>query len=204
MAQRVAAVLAVVLGAACGAAASPGPTAVPAPAAVVLERETPAAAEAPPTTGAAGAPEAAPAAQPPSRPSPSDDLTFCVDEVNRYRKKAGRPPLQRSADLETFAAEGAASDARTRKPHQHFGRVPYPRPFSEMGENVIPWWPVKQYGSVREVIRAGTSGMWDEGPGGGHYENLVGSFTQIGCGIHVAGGEVTIVQDFLRPPDPRK
>jgi uncharacterized protein YkwD len=136
--------------------------------------------------------------------SASDDLQFCVDEVNRYRKKAGKPPLQRSPELEAFAAEGAAADTRARTPHRHFSRVPYPRPFSEMGENVIPWWPLKQYGSVREIMRVGTSGMWDEGPGGGHYENLVGNFTHVGCGIHVANGEVTVTQDFLRPPDPRK
>ena len=141
---------------------------------------------------------AAPAAPPP------DDLTFCVDETNRYRKKAGKPPLQRSAELETFAAEGAAADAKARRPHGHFSRVAYPHPYREMGENVIPWWPLKQYGSVREVIRQGLSGMWGEGPGGGHYENLVGNYTEIGCGIHIANGEVTVTQDFLLPPEGRR
>jgi uncharacterized protein YkwD len=157
--------------------------------------------------GGAGTParaSAEPAEAKAAKPSFADDLAFCVDEINRYRKKAGKAPLQRSAELEAFAAEGAAYDARIRKPHEHFGRVPYPHGYSEMGENVIPWWPAKQYGSVKDVIRAGTQGMWSEGPGGGHYENLVGNFMQVGCGIHVANGEITVTQDFLKPPDPRK
>ncbi len=144
------------------------------------------------------------AAAPKSESKPDDDLVFCVDETNRYRKKAGKPALRRSAQLEAFAAEGAAADARSRRPHGHFSSVAYPHAYREMGENVIPWWPLKQYGSVREIIRVGLSGMWAEGPGGGHYENLVGNFTEVGCGIHIANGEVTVTQDFLRPPDGRR
>jgi uncharacterized protein YkwD len=129
-----------------------------------------------------------------------DDLGFCVEEINRYRGRAKKPPLERSADLEAFAAEGAKVDSAARQAHHHFSRVPYPHPYREMGENEIPWWPAAQYGSVADVLRTGLAGMWDEGPGGGHYENLVGRFSYVGCGIHVAGGEVTVVMDFLRLP----
>ncbi len=129
-----------------------------------------------------------------------DALAFCVDEINTYRARAKKPALQRSPELESFAADGAKSDAAARQPHHHFSRVAYPHPYREMGENEIPWWPRAQYGSVEEIIRAGLAGMWAEGPGGGHYENLVGKFTQVGCGIHVAGDEVTVTMDFLRPP----
>jgi uncharacterized protein YkwD len=131
---------------------------------------------------------------------PPDDMALCVEEINRLRERAKLPPLARSAELEAFAAAGAADDAAARQAHHHFSRVPYPHPYREMGENEIPWWPSAQYGSVADIVRAGLAGMWDEGPGGGHYQNLVGRFTQVGCGLHVARGEVTVVMDFLRAP----
>lgn len=131
---------------------------------------------------------------------PADDLAFCVDEINKYRARGKKPALQRSAELESFAAEGAKADSAARQAHHHFSRVAYPHPYREMGENEIPWWPRAQYGSIEEIIRAGLDGMWAEGPGGGHYDNLVGKYTHVGCGVHVAGDEVTVVMDFLRPP----
>jgi uncharacterized protein YkwD len=136
---------------------------------------------------------------PAARGGSGGDLVFCVDEINRYRKLAKLPLLRRSADLEAYAAAGAAIDAKARQAHHHFSTTTYPHPFREMGENEIPWWPAQQYGTTRDVIRAGTKSMWDEGPGGGHYQNLIGSYTQVGCGIHMANGEVTVVSDFLLP-----
>jgi len=137
--------------------------------------------------GRPAAPAPAPAAQ-------GSDVTFCVDEINRYRKRAGRRPLRRSAELERYAAAGAKHDVRVRRAHDHFARVPMPGPLSAAAENEIPWWPLQ--GTVRDVIRAGIASMWNEGRGGGHYENLVGHFDEVGCGLHVGRGEVTIVQDF--------
>jgi hypothetical protein len=46
------------------------------------------------------------------------------------------------------------------------------------------------------VIQQGLAMMWAEGPGGGHYENMRGSYTQLGCGVFVNGNEITVVQDF--------
>jgi hypothetical protein len=191
-------------GTACGAGAlAVAPT--PAPAPVVAPGPEPAAAPEP-----AAPPEPATAPEPAPPPAVVEaaaradgDLAFCVEEVNRYRRRAGKVLLDRSTELDAFAAEGARVDSRARRAHRHFSTVTYPHPYVEMGENLIPWWPEKQYGTVREIIRVGLKGMWDEGPGGGHYENLVGNFTHVGCGIHIENGEVTVVQDFLRPPPHR-
>jgi hypothetical protein len=38
--------------------------------------------------------------------------------------------------------------------------------------------------------------MWAEGPGGGHYENMIGDYRQVSCGISIVNGEVTVTQDF--------
>jgi len=162
---------------------------------------TPAPAPAP-APAAAPAPDAPPVVVEAAATVPyGDELAFCVEETNRYRKRAGKPLLTRSSELEAFAAAGAAVDAKAKQAHRHFSHVAYPHPYREMGENEIPWWPERQHGSVRDIIKFGLAGMWDEGPGGGHYENLVGNFTRVGCGIHVADGAVTVVQDLLRPPE---
>jgi hypothetical protein len=39
--------------------------------------------------------------------------------------------------------------------------------------------------------------MWDEGPGGGHYDNIAGDQKEAGCGIYVTpSGAVWVIQDF--------
>src|SRR5690606_31253499 len=122
------------------------------------------------------------------------ELVFCVEETNRYRAMLELAPLERSAALEAYAAEGARIDHESGQPHKHFsdtggGGIAF-------AENEIPNWNVSQLGSVEEVIRAGLAQMWAEGPGGGHHDNMAGDYGTLGCGIHLAGGGVTVVQDF--------
>jgi uncharacterized protein YkwD len=157
-----------------------------------------------PVAPAPAAPVAAPpmppvvAARAPAAPR-DDDLAFCVEEANRIRARAHLPPLQRSDELDAFAAAAARGDAHARRPHHHFSTATYPHPYSQMGENEIPWWPQARYGSVREVIHQGIEGMFAEGPGGGHHDNLTGPFAAVGCGIFVEKDEVTVAWDFWRP-----
>jgi hypothetical protein len=122
------------------------------------------------------------------------DLDFCVARTNEYRSSIGRPALMRSAVLESYAAAAAPHDGSARAVHLYFhktrgGGVAF-------AENQIPWWPLPQYGSVREVIRQGLEMMWAEGRGGGHYENIVGGYREVGCGVFVDGPRVTVVQAF--------
>ena len=122
--------------------------------------------------------------------SPLDaELTFCVAETNRYRAMLGLPPVARSSALEAYAADGAREDGLAHAAHQHFRSV---RGIA-FAENEIPWW---RSTSVRTVMQQGLAMMWAEGPGGGHYENMRGRYTQLGCGVFVNGLEITIVQDF--------
>jgi uncharacterized protein YkwD len=121
----------------------------------------------------------------------------CVDVINGYRSSIGKPALARSADLEACAAEGALYDSQhPSPPHAHFrstggcGGTAY-------GENEIPGWPLNMYGSIMATIDEGTAMMWGEGPGGGHYENITGDYTRVGCGIYVDTSEgVWVVQDY--------
>jgi uncharacterized protein YkwD len=138
---------------------------------------------APPPPSAATAPK-----------SNTSDLELCVAEVNHYRRKLGLRALERSPELEACAAEGARVDHASGQPHGHF--------MSTQGcgisfaENEIPRWPLDYAGSVTNTIKKGIADMWAEGPGGGHYENMKGDYTELGCGIFVDGSAVTVVQDY--------
>ena len=98
-----------------------------------------------------------------------------------------------------WAAEGAKHDHGVRRAHDHFNTRRFPGSFSALAENELPWWHLEGGGSVRTVIREGIASMWAEGPGGGHYENLVGKYTEMGCGIWIEGDAITVVQDFRTP-----
>lgn len=124
-----------------------------------------------------------------------DELQRCVDLVNEYRATIHRSPLARSAALESFAAKAAVNDGLAHVGHQYFrhtngGGV-------SRAENAIPWWPLASIdGGVRGALEQGVRMMWDEGPAGAHYRNMAGRYSELGCGIFVNGGEVTIVQEF--------
>ena len=39
--------------------------------------------------------------------------------------------------------------------------------------------------------------MFDEGPGGGHYDNMMNArFRRVGIGLHYAGGKLYLTNDF--------
>lgn len=129
-----------------------------------------------------------------SRPgSATAYLVYCVSETNRYRATIGAPPLVRSAELEAYAAGGARTDATARDAHSHFKST---SGGMAVAENELPWWPLGRFRTVQDVMRQGIAEMWAEGPGGGHYENLTGPYTEMGCGVFIHNGEITVVQDF--------
>ena len=135
----------------------------------------------------------APTSSNPAAPSSNleAELTFCVNETNRYRATQDLSALTRSGALEAYAAAGAQEDGLAHAPHQHFrstngGGLAW-------AENEIPWWSAT---SSHAVIQQGLAMMWAEGPGGGHYENMRGPYTQLGCGVFANGNEITVVQDF--------
>ena len=134
----------------------------------------------------------------PSSPSPAKlsnggttaDLTFCVTETNRYRAMVSRTALTESASVEDFAAAAAQSDTQSGIPHGYYNA--HSPGFS--AENEAPEWPVTS--SIQNTIAAAIAAFWSEGPGGAHYQNLIGPYTQLGCGLFVIGQSVTIVQDY--------
>jgi hypothetical protein len=119
------------------------------------------------------------------------ELAYCVDEINRYRASIDVPALQRSAALEAFSAIVARHDATIREAHAYF-RLTNGAGIAR-AETEILWWKNQP---VQQVIRKGLAQMWQAGPGGSHYGVLAGDYTEVGCGIFVANGDVTVAQDF--------
>lgn len=119
------------------------------------------------------------------------NLSFCTEEINRYRATVGLPALARSMDLDSFAGQAAEHDARLGVPHEYF-RKTNGGGVARAENQLLKW---RGYG-VNEVIRRGVAEMWAEGPTGSHYKVLTGNYTQVGCGVFMNGSEVSISQDF--------
>jgi hypothetical protein len=53
------------------------------------------------------------------------------------------------------------------------------------------------YGSVASTLGGCIDAMWAEGPGGGHYDNMVSGSDFMACGFYTTpAGKVWMVQDF--------
>ena len=128
-----------------------------------------------------------------------DDLAFCVAETNRYRARHGKPLLRRSVEVEAYAATGALRHGRAHAAQtlrRHARRQP--RHAENECLSFHGWSLQFGGGSVRGTIIQCLRTFYDEGPGGGHHQNMMGEYRTLGCAVHVAGGGVSIVQDFGR------
>ena len=147
------------------------------------------------TAGENGVDPAAALAEPGGEPDPSaadpyaEARARCVVLSNDYRARAGKGPVAVSAEIERYADEGAAFDHHA-TPHDHFSSTEG----NVFAENECPRWPVTA--DLLQVVDDCLAAFWSEGPGGGHYENLIGDYGTVGCGFYREGSEITIVQDF--------
>jgi hypothetical protein len=126
-------------------------------------------------------------------PAPASDngngsvAQLCVDEINRYRSTLGLRPLERAADREACANGQIEQDARSGKWHGSFGGC------GEALQNECMSSPTSREGMIKGCLRD----MWNEGPGGGHYEAMKSSTSKVWCGFYTApNGDVWSIQDF--------
>jgi hypothetical protein len=136
-----------------------------------------------------------PSAVGPSATEIATEQAACVDEVNRLRMAAGKTPLNWSQDIQAFSNEAARVDGEAHEAHKYF-KATNGGNGAARAENLIPWWKLSQWGSVRKVIKEGLAMMNAEGSGGGHFDNMFNNYTEVACGIAVINGEVTVTQDF--------
>jgi uncharacterized protein YkwD len=149
-----------------------------------------------------------PAAAPPPRPAdpyPSDPLVrYNVERVNAYRLQKGLAPLLYDAKISTFAIHGSEQLSSDHTPHAHFASNAKGAPGfgSRAAENQgdpagVPSLDPDRTKNGPKQIDTMLKLMMDEGPGGGHHDNIMNAhFRRIGIGLHYAGGKLYMTNDF--------
>jgi len=132
-----------------------------------------------------------------SAPTPvayASELARCIEQTNEYRSTVSKPPLRPSRTLASYAALAARHDGLAHRPHAYFDRTEGGG--VALAENLIPWWSLARRRTVMAIVEDGLALMWAEGAKGGHYHNMTGPYSELGCGVFVNGDEVTVVQAF--------
>jgi uncharacterized protein YkwD len=149
-----------------------------------------------------------PAKPPPARPAdpyPSDPLVrYNVERVNAYRAKKGALPLVYDAAISAFAIRGSERLANDHTPHAHFaanakgsGVFPGAAAENQGDPGGVPALDPDRTRSGRRQIDTMLELMFAEGPGGGHYDNMMNArFRRIGVGLVYAGGKLYMTNDF--------
>lgn len=125
-----------------------------------------------------------------------------LDTLNMYRAQAGVAPLAYDAQLSTFSTTAAMQLEATNQAHGYFMAQASSGALWSQGfcgsaaENQAPGWPVN--GDEDATIDAILKAMMDEGPGGGHHDNiLAASSTRVGVGLVVdANQQLWFSNDF--------
>lgn len=122
-----------------------------------------------------------------------DARTRCVDRINELRASKGKGPIPRLASAESCADGQAKSDSESGKAHGAFNDCANQvKNWSGIAQNECPG-----YKSVEATLTGCIDMMWAEGPGGGHYENMMGDSTHMACGFYTTpDGKVWQVQDY--------
>lgn len=149
-----------------------------------------------------------PAPPPPPRPAdpyPPDPLVrYNVEQVNAYRARKELPPLLYDAKISAFAKRGSEQLARDHVPHAHFAKNAQGAPGfgSKAAENQgdpngVPRLDADPVKNGKKQIDIMLELMWNEGPGGGHYDNMMNPhFRRIGIGLVYSGGKLYLTNDF--------
>jgi hypothetical protein len=135
------------------------------------------------------APPPPPVAPPPAADPYARARQLCVDRTNEYRARLRLPPLGRDVASEPCADGESQADHAANHPHGTFGRC------KEMAQNACPNYPGR---TPEDALAMCLQQMFDEGPGGGHYDNMTSPrYARAWCGFH-SGREGTywIVQNF--------
>jgi hypothetical protein len=144
---------------------------------------------------------------PPPRPAdayPHDPLVrYNVEQVNAYRARGGLPPLLYDARLSAFATVGSHRLSRDHVPHAHFAENAQSQHFgSRSAENQgdprgVPSLDPDPWKNATKQVDVMLKLMMDEGPGGGHYDNIMNpKMRRIGVGNIYAGSRFYLTNDF--------
>lgn len=149
------------------------------------------------------------APSPPARPAdpyPSDPrVRYNVERVNAYRAQKGLPPLLYDAQISAFAKLGSEQLSKDHVAHAHFmagtkGAPGFgPRTAENQGDpsGVPVLDPSNAAANGKKQVDVMLQLMFDEGPGGGHYDNMMNpKYHRIGVGFVDVGGKMYMTNDF--------
>jgi hypothetical protein len=150
-----------------------------------------------------------PAAPPPPRPAdpyPADPLVrYNVERVNAFRAQKGLAALLYDSAISGFALDGSKQLSRDHSPHAHFAASAKGAPGfgSRAAENqgdpsgVPALDPRDKVKNGQQQIDLMLKLMMDEGPGGGHYDNIMNAgYRRIGIGLAYVDGRLFLTNDF--------
>lgn len=140
-----------------------------------------------------------PATPPPARPAdpyPSDPLVrYNVERVNSYRARKNLSPYLYDQKISDYAMAGSQQLSRDHNAHAHFKTLPQGQPGfgSKAAENQgdpngVPQLDPDKIKNGQKQIDTMLELMFAEGPGGGHYDNMMSSeLRRIGVGVFYSG-----------------
>lgn len=131
---------------------------------------------------------------------------YNLDRINEYRAREGLAPLVLDAKLSAFALEGSRESKAGGPAHGHIGHAS--KEEFERAGFTKGWWAENQGWCSRlaadpivneeKQIAGLLEGMMNEGPGGGHHDNILAKGARrLGVGIVMdADGGITLTNDF--------
>jgi uncharacterized protein YkwD len=149
-----------------------------------------------------------PAPDPPPRPEdpyPSDPLVrYNVEQINKYRKQKGLGRVLYDAKISAFATKGSERLSKDHDAHAHFAANAKGAPGfgSRSAENQgdpsgVPSLDPDPVKNGKKQIDIMLKLMMDEGPGGGHHDNMMNPrFRRVGIGLVYSGGRLYMTNDF--------
>jgi uncharacterized protein YkwD len=141
-----------------------------------------------------------PAPPPPAPGALADARRYTLYRLNQIRARHGAGALVLDEGLNHFAQAGSVSLARDHRPHGHFKDAADTVHCRTMGENQGDpggWAP----GPPRAQIDQMLDMMMQEGPGGGHYDNILDRrWARVGIGVVNPGGAMYFTNDFCSSP----
>jgi hypothetical protein len=141
----------------------------------------------------------------PADPYPGDVLVrYNVERVNAYRAKKNLAPYLYDQKISDYAMAGSQQLSRDHNPHAHFKTLPRNQPGfgSKAAENQgdpsgVPQLDPDKIKNGQKQIDTMLELMFAEGPGGGHYDNMMNpELRRIGVGVFYSAGRMYLTNDF--------
>lgn len=132
------------------------------------------------------------------------NIRYNLKQLNIYRAQKGLAPLELDAKLSEFAHRGSLQLMRDHLPHGHFadagragtlfGAGGFRGAAAENQGDPNGWTPMKVDAAIDAILRA----MIAEGPGGGHYDNIMNPrLKRVGIGLVLnAKSQLYFTNDF--------